>query len=310
MAKDPYKLLGIPKSAKDADIRKAYRSLAKKYHPDVNKDNPKAAERFKEISAAYTLLTDKDMKARYDSGQVDGSGQQKNPFAGGQSPFTTGFGGMGGMGAGGRGRGRQAQMGGQDDMASLFSSLFGMDMGAQQGGFTQRRQPAQKGADIRYKVTLPFLEALKGGSKKLTNGLSVKIPKGVADGQVLRMVGKGKEGINGGPKGDAKVEVTVKTHKFFSREGNKLYLTLPISLKEAVLGAKVIIPLPTGDVTLKVPAKSNTGTKMRLKGKGVKGGDLLVTLQIILSENDADTLQSWAQNTPENSSFNLRKVLI
>ena len=264
MAKDPYKLLGIPKSAKDADIRKAYRSLAKKYHPDVNKDNPKAAERFKEISAAYTLLTDKDMKARYDSGQVDGSGQQKNPFAGGQnpfggqSPFTTGFGGMGGMG----GRGRQAQMGGQDDMASLFSSLFGMDMGTQQGGFAQRRQPAQKGADVRYKVSLPFLEALKGGSKKLTNGLSVKIPKGVADGQVLRMVGKGKEGINGGPKGDAKVEISVKSHKYFSREGDKLYLMLPISLKEAVLGAKVIIPLPTGDVTLKVPAKSNTGMKM------------------------------------------------
>ena len=213
---------------------------------------------------------------------------------------------MGGMG----GRGRQAQMGGQDDMANLFSSLFGMDMGGHQAGFAQRRQPAQKGADIRYKVSLPFLEALKGGSKKLTNGLSVKIPKGVADGQVLRMVGKGKEGINGGPKGDAKVEISVKPHKYFSREGDKLYLTLPISLQEAVLGAKVEIPLPMGNVTLKVPAKSNTGTKMRLKGKGIKSGDLLVTLQIVLAEGDADSLKNWAKTSAKEASPNPRAVLL
>ena len=157
MAKDPYKLLGVPKTASDAEIRKAYRALAKKYHPDVNKD-PKSQERFKEISAAHTLLSDKDMKKRYDSGQVDGSGQQQNPFAGGRNPFNTGFGGMGGMG----GRGRHAQMGGQDDMAELFSSLFGMNMGGMQGGMQQRRRPPQKGADIRYKITLPFVDAITG----------------------------------------------------------------------------------------------------------------------------------------------------
>jgi len=116
MAKDPYKLLGVARTASDDEIRKAYRKLAKKYHPDVNKDKPQMAEKFKEISAAYTLLSDKDMKKRYDSGQVDGSGQQQNPFAGGRNPFNTGFGGMGG--------GRRASMGGQDDMAELFSSPF------------------------------------------------------------------------------------------------------------------------------------------------------------------------------------------
>jgi len=200
MAKDPYKLLGIRKSASEADIRKAYRALAKKYHPDVNKDKPQMAEKFKEISAAYSLLSDKDMKKRYDSGQVDGSGQQQNPFGGGRSPFNTGFGGMGGMGGG---RGRRASMGGQDDMAELFSSLFGMNMGGMQGGMQQRRQPPQKGADIRYKITLPLVDAITGGTKKLTGGLSVKIPKGVEEGQVLRVLGKGKPGINGGPKGDA-----------------------------------------------------------------------------------------------------------
>ena len=307
MAKDPYKLLGVPKTASDDDIRKAYRKLAKKYHPDVNKDKPQMAEKFKEISAAYSLLSDKDMKKRYDSGQVDGSGQQQNPFAGGfgggRSPFGTGFGGMGGGG-------RRASMGGQDDMAELFSSLFGMNMGGMQGGMNQqRRRPAQKGADIRSKITITFLDAVTGGTKKLTGGLTVKIPKGVEDGQVLRIIGKGKDGINGGPKGDAKVEISVKPHKNFTRDGKKLRLTLPISLKEAVLGGKVGVPLPNGEVDLKIPAGANSGQKMRLKGKGIAGGDLIVTLQIVMAEGDAQQLKDWAR-TSETIAFNPRQGLL
>ena len=305
MAKDPYKLLGVPKTASEAEIRKAYRSLAKKYHPDVNKDKPQMAEKFKEISAAYSLLSDKDMKKRYDSGQVDGSGQQQNPFGGGRNPFNTGFGGMSGMGGGGR----RASMGGQDDMAELFSSLFGMNMGGMQGGMQQRRRPPQKGADVRYKITLPFVDAITGGTKKLTGGLTVKIPKGVDEGQVLRVVGKGKPGINGGPKGDAKVEISIKPHKSLTRDGKKLRLTLPISLKEAVLGAKVSVPLPSGEVGLKIPAGANTGQKMRLKGKGIAGGDLIVTLQIVLAEGDAAGLKEWAE-AHEITSFDPRKGLL
>ena len=309
MAKDPYKLLGVPKTASDDEIRKAYRKLAKKYHPDVNKD-PKSQGRFKEISAAYTLLSDKDMKKRYDSGQVDGSGQQQNPFAGGfgggRSPFGTGFGGMGGMGGGAR----RASMGGQDDMAELFSSLFGMNMSGMQGGMNQqRRRPPQKGADIRYKITIPFLDAVTGGTKKLTGGLTVKIPKGVEDGQVLRVIGKGKDGINGGPKGDAKVEISVKPHKNFTRDGKKLRLTLPISLKEAVLGGRVSVPLPGGDVGLKIPAGANTGQKMRLKGKGISGGDLIITLQVILADGDAKGLKNWAERS-KTIDFDPRKGLL
>lgn len=308
MAKDPYKLLGVPKTASDDEIRKAYRKLAKKYHPDVNKD-PKSQERFKEISAAYSLLSDKDMKKRYDSGQVDGSGQQQNPFSGGfgggRSPFGTGFGGMGGMGGG-----RRASMGGQDDMAELFSSLFGMNMGGMQGGMNQqRRRPPQKGADIRYKITLPFVDAITGGTKKLTGGLTVKIPKGVEEGQVLRIIGKGKDGINGGPKGDAKVEISIKPHKNFTRDGKKLRLTLPISLKEAVLGGKVSVPLPGGDVGLKIPAGANTGQKMRLKGKGIAGGDLIVSLQIVLAEGDSAELKDWADSS-DKKGFDPRKGLL
>ncbi len=304
MAKDPYKLLGVPRTASDAEIRKAYRALAKKYHPDVNKDKPEMAEKFKEISAAYSLLSDKEMKKRYDSGQVDGSGQQQNPFAGGRSPFGTGFGDMGGMGGG-----RRGQMGGQDDMAELFSSLFGMNMGGMQGGMQQRRRPPQKGADIRYKITIPFVDAITGGTKKLTGGVTVKIPKGVEDGQVLRVIGKGKDGINGGPKGDAKVEISIKPHKNFMRDGNKLRLTLPISLKEAVLGGKVTVPLPNGEVGLKIPAGANTGQKMRLKGKGIAGGDLIVTLQLVMAEGDADALTEWASSA-KSDDFDPRKGLL
>jgi len=306
MAKDPYKLLGVSKSASDDEIRKAYRKLAKKYHPDVNKDKPQMAEKFKEISAAYTLLTDKDMKKRYDSGQVDGSGQQQSPFGGGgRSPFNTGFGGMGGMGGGGR----RASMGGGDDMAELFSSLFGMNMGGMQGGMQQRRRPAQKGADIRYKITLPFIDAITGGTKKLTGGLTVKIPKGAEEGQVLRVVGKGKPGVNGGPKGDAKVEISIKPHKHFTRDGNKLRLILPISLKEAVTGDAVSVPLPGGDVELKIPKGANTGQKLRLKGKGINGGDLIVTLSLVLAEGDAASLTDWAA-TIDAQDFDPRKGLL
>jgi len=310
MAKDPYKLLGVNKSASEAEIKKAYRQLAKKLHPDANPGNDKAAERFKEITAAYTLLTDKDLRARYDSGQVDASGQAQNPFAGG-------FNRKGGfqdidMGA----------MGGMDGMSDLFSSLFGMNMGGMRGqGGSRGRGPQmggfnrpQKGSDVRYKMTLPFLDALKGGSKRVKIGqgqtLNVKIPVGVEDGQTLRLRGKGKSGTNGGASGDAKVEITVKPHKYFKRDGKHLRLTLPVSLTEAVLGAKVKIPMPDGALSLNIPAGTNSGKTFRLKGKGIDGGDLLAQVQIVINDPHNAELKAWAKANGVKSTNTPREVLM
>lgn len=298
MAEDPYKLLGVSPKASEAEIRKAFRALAKELHPDVNPD-PKAAERFKKINAAYTLLSDKDMKARYDSGQVDGSGQQQNPFAGGR-PF-------GSRGPNGQAGGFQG--GGFDDMSDLFSSLFGMQMGGNRGG--ARLRP-QKGSDIRFALTLNFADAVKGAQKsvKMSNGqtLKIKIPAGTEEGAVLRLRGKGDPGRNGGPNGDAKVEITVKTHKYFRRDGNDLRIDLPITLLEAVEGSKVRVPTTTGSVTVTIPKGASSGKTLRLKGKGVKGGDLYVRLNVVLPDN-IDTLGEFIADNAGLFTENPRKTI-
>lgn len=292
MAKDPYKILGVKRGASDDDIRKAYRSLAKKHHPDVNKGNKASAEKFKEISAANALLSDKKLRAQYDTGKVDASGNQKNPFAGGGM----GPGGMGGAGMG------------QGDMADLFSSLFGMQMGGQQraGHPYTRHAPPQKGADIRYQLEITLPEAVAGAVKhvRMSDGKSLKIsiPVGTNDEAVLRLRGKGSAGIAGGPNGDAKVTIKVKPHKYLRRDGDNLRLELPITLKEAVLGAKIQVPTPTGKLSLKIAAGSSSGKTLRLKGKGLKNGDLLVRLMIVLPQTLSKDLQKAVKSTDDEEN--------
>jgi len=310
MAKNPYTLLGVSKSATEKEIKSAYRKLAKTLHPDVNKDNPKAEERFKEVTAAYNLLSNPDLRRQYDTGQVDASGQQQNPFAGGfrhanaRGGMDTGFGGFGGMS-------------GQDDMSDLFSSLFGMNMGGQrqsQGGFQRRHAPPQQGEDVRYTLKMTLIDALTGGVKDLGKGLSVRFPKGIKDGQTLRLRGKGKPGVNGGPAGDARVKITVIPHRNLRREGNDLLIDVPISLSEALKGTKVELTLPTGKVSLNIPAGTNSGKRFRLKAKGVRAkdgtGDLFITPKIKLTEGEMAGASILAAQLPDGEKHDLRAGLI
>jgi len=309
MAKNPYTLLGVAKTATEKEIKSAYRKLAKKLHPDVNPGDAKAEAKFKEVTAAYNLLSNPELRKQYDTGQVDASGQQQNPFAGGfrqanaQGGMDTGFGGFGGMG--------------QDDMADLFSSLFGMNMGGGRrasGGFQRRQAPPQKGADVRYKLNMSLVDALAGGVKDLGPGLNVRFPKGIKDGQTLRLRGKGRSGVNGGPAGDAHVKVMVQPHKRLKREENDLHLTVPISLSEALKGVKVDLDLPTGKVALTMPAGTNSGKRFRLKGKGVRAkdgtGDLYVTAQIVLTDGELAGASVLASQLPDGEKHDLRRNLI
>ncbi len=309
--KNPYDLLGVTKSATDKEIRSAYRKLAKKLHPDVNPDNKAAEERFKEVTAAYNLLSNEELRKQYDTGAIDAQGQQRNPFAGGfnrggQGPgYSTGFGGFEGFGG---------RAGGQDEMADLFSSLFGMNMGGRTGGMRggMNRPPMQrKGADVEYTVKMKLPEALKGGERLLPGGTKVRIPAGVKDGQTLRVKGKGKSGVNGGPAGDARVKVTVSDHPNLTRDGKDLRLKLPISLREALEGATVRLSMPRGTVGLKIAPGSNTGKKMRLKGKGVtEKGNLIVELVVTLTDAELAHAEQIAGALPAEDADSLRNGLI
>lgn len=322
--KNPYDLLGVKKTATDKEIRSAYRTLAKKLHPDVNPDDKTNGERFKEVTAAYNLLSNEDLRRQYDSGAIDDQGQQRNPHAGGfgsrggNPGFETGFGGFEGFG--GRGRGPGGGGAGQDDMSDLFGSLFGMNTGPFAGGARGGANRPSKGADVQYSVDLSLPESLKGGTRQLPSGTKVHIPDGVRDGQTLRVRGKGQSGMYGGQAGDALVKVSVRDHSVLSRHGDDLHLQLPISLGEALSGGTIRLDMPSGTVSFKVAPGSNTGKKMRLKGKGVEGkgikgkgkarGNLIVELVVTLTEEELAKSDDIAPHLPKESGETLRKSLI
>ncbi|MBW4330075.1 DnaJ domain-containing protein [Stakelama sp. CBK3Z-3] len=306
---DPYATLGVARGAGEAEIKKAYRKLAKELHPDRNQDNPKAAERFSQVTQAYDLLTDKDKRARFDRGEIDAEG---NPT----SPFGFGGGGAGGPGGGGfRSGGSQFDFGGGEngDLGDIFEGLFGMGGGRSQGGggfrsgfggggFGRRQQPQPKGANVAYRLRVPFEDAaaLKPQRITLSDGktIDLKLPAGVEDGTQMRLSGKGQPGPGG--NGDGIVTIEVAPHSFYTREGDNIRLDLPITLKEAVLGAKVRVPTVDGAVMLTVPAGSSSGKVLRLKARGFhkKGGgrgDQLVTLMVEIPANDAG-LKQFVEN--------------
>jgi len=305
---DPYSILGVTRSASEKDIKSAYRKLAKELHPDRNADNPKAAERFSEVTRAYDLLSDKDKRARFDRGEIDIDG---NPTMG------FGFGGGGGAGPGG-GFGGGAQrgfradgfegFGGEGiDIGDIFDGLFGGRGGGSANPFGGagggRSRAAPRGANVQYKlgVSLPDAALLAAQRITLADGktIDLKLPAGVEDGTQMRLAGKGEAGPGGA--GDALVSIHLQAHAFFRREGDNLRIDLPISLDEAVNGAKVKVPTAEGAVMLTVAPGSSSGKTLRLKGKGFTRkdgtrGDQLVTLEVQLPEGDEDLarrLEGW-----------------
>lgn len=307
MALDLYQRLGLKRGASEAEIKKAYRSLAKQLHPDRNKDNPDAAKRFGEVTAAYDLLSDADKRAKYDRGEIDEEGNPKMPFGSGFGGYSAGAGPRPGGGAGPQGF-ESFNFGAADaaDLGDLFEGLFGGAgaargrAGGPFGGFRQRAQP-QKGPDVAYRLKIPFEDAVALKPQRITladgKTIDLKLPPGLDDGSKIRLTGKGQQGPAG--RGDAIVAIEIAPHRFFTREGTNIRLNLPVTLKEAVLGAKVKVPTPEGPVMLTIPKGTSSGKVLRLKGRGFtakdgKRGDQLVSVEIELPAHDAE-LQRFAE---------------
>lgn len=290
---DPYKVLGVERNATEATIRAAYRRLAKRHHPDLNPGKPESEERFKAINAAYALLSDPEKRARFDRGEIDASGAERPP----ERPFYRDFGD-----SAGRAKYRSETAFGADDLESVFGELF--------------RERMDRGVDLRgavahYTLTVGFLEAANGAVRRLAlpdgRTLDVTIPAGLKDGQVLRLKGQGMPGVGKGPPGDALIEVTVAPHPLFRREGNDVVVELPVTLKEAVLGAKVEVPTIMGPVSVTIPPNSSSGTRLRLKGRGIAGGHQRVVLKIVLPPSAEPELAAFLKSWTPQHPFDPRK---
>jgi len=291
---DPYQALGVAKGASDKEIKSAYRKLAKELHPDKNKDNPRATERFSDVTKAYDLLLDKDKRAQFDRGEIDAEGNPTAPF---------GFGG----GGGGYHRGpagQQPDFGNAGaDFGDIFEGLFGGGGGGSPFGTRQRSAPPPKGANVAYRLNVEFSAAATLQKQRITledgKTIDLSLPEGVEEGTQMRLGGKGRAGPGG--NGDAIVTIHINRHPFFERDGDNIRLELPISLKEAVEGAKIKVPTVDGPVMLSIPTGSDSGKTLRLKDKGFHSksgtrGNQLVTLMITLPDNDkklAEFVKDW-----------------
>ncbi|SFK46484.1 DnaJ C-terminal domain-containing protein [Methylocapsa palsarum] len=308
--RDPYSVLGVAKSADLAEIKKAFRKLAKKYHPDHSQES-KAKEKFAEVSAAYEIIGDEKKRAAFDRGEIDAEGKPR-------------YQGFEGFGAGGPGGGRRAGATGFEnfefnfgggrgragfDPADIFGDIFGAGAGGRRGA--GQRQPPARGEDVAATVTIGLPEAVKGTTARVSlptgRTLEVSVPAGIEDGRQIRLKRQGQPGASNGEPGDAIVTVRIGKHPFFRVEGRDLRLDLPVTLYEAVLGAKVSAPTLDGAVELAIPAGSNGGRTLRLRGKGLPGspaGDLLITLRIVLpDEQDSELLalmRRWEAQKPYN----------
>lgn len=302
---DPYKVLGVNRNASDEEIKRAYRKLAKKLHPDLNPGDKKVEAQFKETTAAYDFLTDPEKRRKYDRGEIDESGQ----------PRATRYSNRPGGGAQYQRGARGSGFGLEDDAdftEDLFSDFFGF-------GKDARHSVKLKGADVSYQVRVPFLEAVLGTKQRLRladgKTLEVQLPPGTDTGQTLRLKGQGLPGRGGAPAGDAFIEVTVEPHALFTRDGNDILAEVPITLYEAVLGATINAPTIDGRVSLKVPPGSNSGTQLRLRGKGVQTGksgmrgDQYVRLVVMLPKEVDPELKAAIEEAARSHPYRVRGKL-
>ncbi len=303
MSEDLYKKLGVGKTASEEEIRSAYRKLAKELHPDLNPGDAKAEDRFKAVSSAFAILSDPEQRKRYDAGEIDDSGAETP-----EHKFYKHY-------ADAHGPQQYHSTAGYEDfidIGDIFAEAFGGRTRGQREGF--RHNVQMRGGDIRYSLEIGFLEAANGERKRVTMAggqtLDVTIPAGIGDGQVMRLQGKGQPGLNGGPPGDALIEISVRPHPLFRREGNDIHLDVPIGIHEAVLGAKIEVPTVSGRVQLTVPKGATTGKVVRLRGKGIKSkrgtGDQLVRFEVMLPDEVDDDLASFIKTWADDHKFDPR----
>jgi DnaJ-class molecular chaperone len=298
---DPYKILGVAPTASADDVQKAYRKLAKKLHPDLNPGNPEAEEKFKEVAGAYDLVGDAEKRKRFDSGEIDATGTERarpsyyRDYASSEQdhPYTdnSGFADF---------------MESEDALAELLRR-------------SARAQTNRRGRDLEFRLPIEFIESIAGADKRLTlpdgNTLNLAIPPGVTEGQVLRLRGKGAPAAGKGDPGDVLIELEIKPDRSFTRQGDDIYLELPITLTEAVLGARIKVPTPTGTVTMSVPRGSNAGSTLRLRGKGAPKqagghGDQLVKLKVVLPKEPNPELEAFVTSWEGGKTYNPREEVM
>ena len=317
MSRDFYSVLGVKRGADEAEIKKAYRKLARKYHPDVNPGDKSAEERFKEIQRAYGVLTDKEQREIYDQVGHDNfeRGVRGGGPAGGEMDYEDIF-----RGGGPGGRSYTYSSAGGGNMQDVFEQMFRQGFGTDRSwsgspfGNQQREQFSRRGRDMQSELSISFMDAYLGKKVRLRDAegkeLEVTIPGGIEDGGKVKLHGKGEQGVNGGPPGDLHVNVHIQPHAYFERRGDNIYLDVPVTFEEAALGAKVEVPTMTGKVQMTIPPGSQGGSELRLRGKGfphLRGtgrGDQIVRIEIEVPKDigmrGRDLLREFSNLTQQN----------